>query len=163
MPLYTKNITLLDRTFHIVSDGKAITALYTGAMTETASSCPVLEEAARQLREYAQSTRQTFELPVNPKGTSFQQAVWKALQTIPYGETRTYGEIAAQIGNPKATRAVGMSCNKNPILMLIPCHRVIGKNGSLTGFGAGLELKRILLDLENHPVGTDILGGPIYS
>ena len=148
MTTYTKNITLPIGTFHMVSDGEAITHLYTGAREET-DTCPVLEAAARQLREYADGTRQCFDLPVAPQGTPFQQAVWSALQTIPYGETRTYGEIAAQIGNPKATRAVGMACNKTPILMLIPCHRVIGKNGSLTGFGAGLKLKEILLNLES--------------
>lgn len=149
MPLYLKNITLPFGSFHIVSDGTAITALYTGARPET-ESCPVLEEAARQLTEYADGTRQAFDLPAAPEGTAFQQAVWAALQTIPYGETRTYGDIALQIGNPKATRAVGMACNRNPILMIIPCHRVIGKNGSLTGFGAGLDLKEILLNLEHR-------------
>ena len=149
MTNYIKNIILPFGTFHIVSDGKAITALYTGTQTET-SPCPLLEEAARQLTEYANGTRQVFALPVAPKGSDFQQAVWAALQTIPYGQTRTYGDIAAQIGNPKATRAVGMACNRNPILMVIPCHRVIGKNGSLTGFGAGLELKETLLNLEHR-------------
>ena len=148
MPLYTKTITLPFGTFHITSDGEAITALYTGAAPET-DSCPVLEEAAQQLTEYAAGTRQSFDLPVAPKGTAFQQTVWAALQAIPYGQTRTYGDIAAAIGIPKATRAVGMACNKNPILMVIPCHRVIGKNGSLTGFGAGLELKETLLNLEH--------------
>lgn len=159
MTTYSKNITLPFGTFHIVSDGAAITAFYTGESQET-DTCPILEEAARQLREYADGTRRQFDLPVAPKGTAFQQTVWEALQTIPYGETRTYGQIAAQIGNPKAIRAVGMACNKNPILMVIPCHRVIGKNGSLTGFGAGLELKEALLHLERASVGTDILGGP---
>ena len=147
MKTYRKNITLPFGSFHIVSDGKAITELYTGTAQET-ESCPILAEATQQLTDYTNGTREHFDLPVKPKGTVFQQAVWAALQTIPYGETRTYGEIAAQIGNPKATRAVGMACNKNPILMVIPCHRVIGKNGSLTGFGAGLELKELLLNLE---------------
>lgn len=147
MTTYIKNITLPIGTFHITSDGTAITALYTGAWTET-EPCPLLEEAAQQLTEYANGTRQVFALPIAPKGTAFQQTVWAALQSIPYGQTRTYGDIAAQIGNPKATRAVGMACNKNPILLVIPCHRVIGKNGSLTGFGAGLELKEALLNLE---------------
>ena len=149
MTNYIKNITLPFGTFHIVSDGTAITALYTGTQMET-SPCPLLEEAARQLTEYADGTRESFDLPVAPTGTAFQQAVWAALRTIPYGQTRTYGDIAAQIGNPKATRAVGIACNKNPILMVIPCHRVIGKNGSLTGFGAGLELKETLLNLEHR-------------
>jgi methylated-DNA-[protein]-cysteine S-methyltransferase len=83
-----------------------------------------------------------------PKGTEFQQKVWAALCEIPYGETRTYGEIAAAIGSPKAARAVGMACNRNPVWITIPCHRVVGSNGSLTGYAGGLEMKKFLLELE---------------
>ena len=90
----------------------------------------------------------SFDLPLNPRGTVFQQQVWKALYDIPYGETRSYKQIAESIGNPKAVRAVGMANNRNPILIVVPCHRVIGANGKLVGYGAGIEKKEFLLKLE---------------
>ena len=93
-----------------------------------------------------------FSLPLSPVGTKFQKRVWEALQSIPYGQTRSYGEIAAQIGNPKACRAVGGANNKNPIMIFIPCHRVIGADGSLVGFGGGLPAKRYMLDLEKGEI-----------
>jgi len=108
----------------------------------------VLREAQRQLEEYFSGRRKEFTLPVKFEGTDFQVKVWQALQTIPYGETRSYGEIAKQIGNPRAARAVGNANNKNHILLLVPCHRVIGADGSLVGFGAGLDVKKYLLNLE---------------
>jgi len=111
---------------------------------------PLIKKAAKQLDEYFNGKRKVFELPLNPQGTAFQVKVWKALQKIPCGKTRSYGEIARMAGNPKASRAVGMANNRNPIVIIIPCHRVIGHNGSLTGFGGGLELKRQLLDLEQN-------------
>lgn len=101
-----------------------------------------------QLEEYFAGERRAFDLPLAPKGTAFQQKVWRALTEIPYGETRTYGEIAAAIGNPKAARAVGMANNKNPIGILIPCHRVIGADGKLVGYAGGMEKKAFLLKLE---------------
>ena len=103
-----------------------------------------------QLEEYLAGERTEFDVPLCPRGTPFQQKVWQTLQTIPYGQTRSYGEIAEQIGRPKACRAVGMANHANPILVLIPCHRVVGKNGSLTGYTAGLELKQRLLELEKQ-------------
>ena len=106
--------------------------------------------AADQLREYIEGRRKSFDLPIAPEGTPFRKAVWSALQAIPYGETRTYGKIAAAIGNPGASRAVGMANNKNPIVVVIPCHRVIGLDGGLVGFGGGLDMKRALLDLESR-------------
>jgi len=109
---------------------------------------PLIKKAAAQLDEYFSGKRKVFDLPLNLHGTNFQIDVWKALQTIPFGETRSYGEIAAIIGKPKASRAVGMANNRNPIVIIVPCHRVIGHNGNLTGFGGGLELKRKLLELE---------------
>lgn len=109
---------------------------------------PLSDRAAKQLSEYFAGQRKVFDLPLHPLGTPFQMAVWQALLTIPYGETRSYGEIAAAIGNPKACRAVGMACNKNPIWILIPCHRVVGSNRSLTGYAGGLDMKRALLELE---------------
>lgn len=106
------------------------------------------EEAARQLREYFDGTRRRFDLDLEPSGTVFQRAVLDALLTIPYGETRSYADIALQIGRPRAVRAVGAANGRNPLPIVIPCHRVIGKDRSLTGFGGGLETKRYLLDLE---------------
>ncbi len=106
------------------------------------------EQVFKQLEEYFAGTRKTFEIPLNPQGTEFQKKVWKALLKIPYGETRSYKEIAAAIGDEKATRAVGMANNKNPIAILIPCHRVIGADGSLAGYGGGVDIKRRLLETE---------------
>ena len=106
-------------------------------------------EAARvQLQEYFAGDRTEFDLPLRATGTPFQHQVWEALQTIPYGEVRSYGEIAAQIGRPGASRAVGLANHRNPIAVIVPCHRVIGASGSLTGYGGGLDRKRLLLDLE---------------
>jgi methylated-DNA-[protein]-cysteine S-methyltransferase len=104
--------------------------------------------AAAQLDEYFTGARRTFDLQFVPSGTPFQLAVWRALLTIPYGRTASYGDIATKVGNKKATRAVGMANNRNPIALFIPCHRVIGANGSLTGYGGGLEMKSWLLDHE---------------
>ena len=105
-------------------------------------------QAAAELDEYFAGQRKTFTVPLSPHGTPFQLAVWEALRAIPYGGTRTYGEIAAAVGRPKAARAVGMANHDNPLLIVTPCHRVVGKNGSLTGFACGLEVKRRLLELE---------------
>jgi methylated-DNA-[protein]-cysteine S-methyltransferase len=110
---------------------------------------PVLKQASQQLQAYFDGALRTFDLPLSPHGTAFQQSVWDALLAIPYGETRSYREVAAGIGTPKAVRAVGAANGQNPIPIVIPCHRVIGSNGKLTGFGGGLPLKRRLLDLES--------------
>jgi methylated-DNA-[protein]-cysteine S-methyltransferase len=111
---------------------------------------PVLVEAARQLAEYFAGARRTFELGLAPRGTPFQRQIWDHLQKIPYGETRTYGELAAATGNIQRARAVGMANGKNPIGIMIPCHRVIGRSGALTGFGGGLDTKAFLIDLEQR-------------
>jgi methylated-DNA-[protein]-cysteine S-methyltransferase len=112
---------------------------------------PVVE----QLGEYFAGERRTFDLATAPAGTPFQLAVWERLRAIPYGETRTYGELAAEIGNPKAVRAVGLANGRNPLSIVVPCHRVIGANGAMTGFGGGIERKEFLLALEGgaavHP------------
>ena len=113
-------------------------------------------EACRQLLEYFQGERQQFDLDLKPHGTSFQLEVLAALTEIPYGETRSYAEIAAQIGRPKAVRAVGAANGRNPLPIVIPCHRVIGKNGSLTGFGGGLPLKQQLLELEHLHIQPEL-------
>ena len=109
-----------------------------------------IRKTAMQLDEYFAGKRREFDLPLLFEGTDFQKRVWAALLTIPYGETRTYGEIAAQTGNPKACRAVGLANNRNPIAIICPCHRVIGADGSLTGYGGGLPAKEYLLALERR-------------
>lgn len=109
---------------------------------------PLLQEAEEQLTEYFAGIRREFDLPLAPKGTPFQQAVWAQLLQIPYGETRTYGQLAAALGKPGAGRAVGSACHCNPLAILIPCHRVLGANGSLTGYSGGLDVKEYLLELE---------------
>ena len=118
---------------------------YEGIEQKTA----LIKEAYRQLSEYLKGERKAFDLPLNPKGTDFQKRVWRALCDIPYGETRSYKQIAEAIGNPKAVRAVGMANNRNPITIVVPCHRVIGADGKLVGYGGGLEMKEFLLRLES--------------
>ncbi|WP_176595867.1 MULTISPECIES: methylated-DNA--[protein]-cysteine S-methyltransferase [Sphingobium] len=110
----------------------------------------VLEEAGRQLGEYFAGQREAFDLPLDFKGTDFQKSVWAALLTIPFGETRSYADIASQIGKPSACRAVGAANGRNPISIIAPCHRVVGANGALTGFAGGLKAKRYLLGLEGR-------------
>lgn len=111
----------------------------------------LLRRTMQQLQEYFAGQRREFDLPACGKGTDFQKKVWKALCEIPYGETRTYGQIAAAVGSPKAFRAVGSACNKNPIMIIVPCHRVIGVGGKLVGFAGGLDMKEKLLNIErNH-------------
>jgi methylated-DNA-[protein]-cysteine S-methyltransferase len=105
-------------------------------------------EAARQLKAYFSGKLESFNLKLAPEGTDFQKSVWKALCEIPFGETRTYKDIAISIGKPKAYRAVGLANNRNPIAIIIPCHRVIGANGKLTGYASGLDIKEFLLNLE---------------
>ena len=111
---------------------------------------PLLEQACRQLEEYFSGKRRTFAVTLRFEGTPFQQQVWTQLLQIPYGETRTYGELAHRLGKPDAARAVGAACGKNPLLIFLPCHRVVGTGGRLTGFAAGLEKKAWLLALERR-------------
>ena len=113
---------------------------------------PFLRKVAKEVKEYLNGKRKTFDIPLKLYGTDFQWSVWKALLMIPYGETRSYREIAEQIGNAKACRAVGMANHWNPIAIIVPCHRVIGSDGSLTGFGGGLTLKQQLLELEQQVI-----------
>lgn len=114
------------------------------------ASGEMVKDCKAQLGEYFAGRRRTFDLPLSPEGTDFQKNVWMHLRDIPYGETRTYGELAEMAGNRKASRAVGMANHCNPILILVPCHRVIGANGSLTGYAAGIEAKKFLLALEKR-------------
>lgn len=137
--------------WYLAVDNGAIVALTAKPLPlteEREDDVPLLDEAEGQLRDYFTGVRRDFSLPLRPAGTAFQKTVWEALQSIPYGETRTYGEVAAVIGRPGAARAVGCGCHHNPILVFIPCHRVVGQNGSLIGFAAGIDTKRQLLALE---------------
>ena len=109
---------------------------------------PLLQETEEQLNEYFAGARREFDLPLAPKGTAFQKAVWAEMTKIPYGEVRTYGQLAAALGKPKASRAVGSACHRNPLCIVVPCHRVIGADGSLTGYAEGLDIKEYLLELE---------------
>lgn len=111
-------------------------------------STPLLEKASQQLKEYFEGTRKEFDLPLDTNGTPFQEKVWQALRNIPYGEVRSYKDIAVAIGNPKAVRAVGGANNRNPVSIITPCHRVIGIRGALTGYGGGIDVKEKLLGLE---------------
>ncbi len=138
----------------IIENGESITGVYfhkqVNIKDAEVKETVLLKEASKQLQEYFEGKRKSFSLPLETKGTEFQIQVWKALQTIPYGETRSYGEIAKIIGKPKAARAIGMANNRNPISIFIPCHRVIGSNGKLVGYGGGLEIKKYLLNLEKE-------------
>jgi len=118
--------------------------------------------ARRQLEEYFAGTRQHFDLPMHPLGTTFQVTVWQALADIPYGSTISYGELARRIGQPLAVRAVGAANGRNPLPIVLPCHRVIGANGSLTGFGGGLPTKRFLLEMEDQVARGDLFG-PLHT
>lgn len=116
--------------------------------TEGGEKTPLLTKAADQLAEYFAGRRKEFDLPLNPEGTDFQRKIWNALQKIPFGETRSYKQLAEMAGSGKACRAVGGANNKNPLPVFIPCHRVIGADGSLVGYGGGLKIKQFLLELE---------------
>ena len=133
----------------LCADDEFITGLYFGDAGKAEPNELILK-AVQELDEYFSGRRRSFDLPLSPQGTEFQRRVWKALCGIPYGETRTYGEIAAAVGNGKACRAVGMANNRNPIAILIPCHRVIGADGKLTGYAGGLQTKEFLLRLEHN-------------
>lgn len=137
-----------DRVAAIHFDGQGIERFKRGVPVRD-DTWPVLVEAKRQLGEYFAGTRRDFDLPLDFGGTDFQRSVWETLLTIPYGETWSYADVANRLGKPTATRAVGAANGQNPIPIVGPCHRVIGKNGSLTGFGGGLPVKEKLLALES--------------
>lgn len=135
----------------IVENGTAITKICFISKDELnieGNETELLRKAIKQLGEFFEGERNCFDLPLAPKGTEFQRKVWSALQEIPFGETRSYGEIAKIVGNEKAARAVGMANNKNPIPIIIPCHRVVGANGKLVGYAGGLNVKEKLLEIE---------------
>ena len=132
--------------------GKFLTSISFSEHIENAlyGTTPVIDRALTQLNEYFAGRRKAFDLPLKLFGTEFQQKVWIALSKIPYGVTVSYKDLAETVGNPKACRAIGMANNKNPLPIILPCHRVIGKNGSLTGYAGGLHIKKFLLDLEQQ-------------
>ena len=135
----------------IESDGNSITGIKTEGSAEPdgkKEANTLTDITAMQLEEYFAGKRKRFDVQLNPSGTDFQHLVWNALREIPYGKTKSYKQIAQDVGNPKACRAVGLANNKNPIWIMIPCHRVIGTNGTLTGYGGGLAMKQKLLELE---------------
>lgn len=140
-------------TIGIAENGRAITEIFfneqipVGAHTH---STPLLQQAAQQIDEYFAGKRTAFDLPLEPQGTPYRLRVWQTLRGIPYGATATYAEIATCAGNPRAARAVGGANHHNPIPIVIPCHRVIGANGALTGYAGGMERKEFLLALERH-------------
>ena len=142
------------------SDGVALTGLYMPSPKGQPSVDPAwvadaapFADAVAQLRAYFDGTLREFDLPLAPRGTEFQNRVWSALREIPYGQTCSYRDIAESIGAPKAVRAVGLANGRNPISVIVPCHRVVGANGALTGYGGGLPNKQLLLELERRTAG----------
>ena len=153
MSLHAATLTTPIGELLLVSDGQALTAVQFDDERRASSSGaglgdPIIAAASRQLRDYFDGTRTTFDLLLRPAGTPFELQVWAALRTIPHGETTSYGQLATQIGHAGAARAVGRANARNPIPVIVPCHRVIGADGSLTGFAGGLATKRALLDHE---------------
>lgn len=138
----------------LVSNGAGLThLLFDGAREASGAEDKVLAAARKQLDDYFAGKRKGFDLPLDPSGTAFQKRVWMALRDIPFARTVSYADIATRIGAPKAMRAVGAANGRNPIAIIVPCHRVIGANGSLTGFGGGLPRKQFLLALEQGQKG----------
>jgi methylated-DNA-[protein]-cysteine S-methyltransferase len=138
----------------IADNGKAITELYfknkIDLKGKNIEETELIKKAFNEFKEYLTGARKNFDISLEPEGTEFQLKVWEALKSIPYGETCSYKDIAEKVGSPKAYRAVGLANNKNPISILIPCHRVIGSNGKLIGYGGGLDVKEFLLKLEKE-------------
>jgi len=137
----------------IIADDRVITEvslLKNEPFMRMTSVYPIIKKACIQLDEYFAGKRKKFDLPLSPKGTVFQQTVWKQLQEIPYGKTISYSQLAKSINNPKACRAVGSANGKNPVIIIIPCHRVIASNGGLGGYACGLDIKKQLLELEKN-------------
>lgn len=144
---YTYN-TIVGKIF-IAEENNVITHISFTPVNGIKSETSLIKQAKNELDEYFKGKRKTFDLPLAPKGTEFQLKVWEALKNIPYGNTASYKDIAIAVGNEKACRAVGMANNKNPICIVIPCHRVIGSNDSLVGYSGGFDIKEKLLKIEN--------------
>jgi methylated-DNA-[protein]-cysteine S-methyltransferase len=138
----------------IAEENNFITDIFFGKVSDESkfivNETPLLIEAGKQIEEYFKGIRKKFDLPLMPIGTEFQKKVWAALEDIPYGETRSYKDIAVAVGNEKGSRAIGMANNRNPISIIIPCHRVIGSDGKLVGYGGGMKTKEYLLNLEKQ-------------
>lgn len=136
--------------FTIQSDGDGVTHLVPGCvdLDGTCEATEITNQAANELQEYLGGSRRYFDVPLHPSGTAFQEAVWNEMIDIPYGQTKTYAQLARAVGSPNAYRAVGMAANRNPLPIFIPCHRVVGADGALVGYALGLDAKRYLLDLE---------------
>ncbi|WP_223789248.1 methylated-DNA--[protein]-cysteine S-methyltransferase [Marinicella meishanensis] len=149
MTLYTDHLTTDLGLVEITADDQGIHSVYFVDQAQAVQANALTNRAKSQLREYFAGQRQSFDLPLAPQGTEFQQRVWQALLTIPYGQLASYRDMAQQLQQPKAVRAVGAANGKNPISIIVPCHRVIGANGSLTGYAGGLERKRWLLQHES--------------
>ena len=144
-------LSILDAPFgmlSILADETAVISVSTKNPDKEVAENEITRQCALELSEYLAGTRTVFDVPLSPKGTDFQRAVWQKLLTIPYGETRSYQEIADMLGRHSAVRAVGSAIGKNPVWILVPCHRVIGKNGGLAGYAGGLAMKKALLELE---------------
>lgn len=164
----TRHLTLTDTpvgTLLTVARENAVTGLYMrdGKHYPDPDQCgpsapddPLLRQVAAQLEEYFAHDRTEFDIPVRTEGTDFQESVWAVLRTIPYGETWTYGRLAQEIGTPTASRAVGLANGRNPVSIIVPCHRVVGANGRLTGYGGGLANKELLLHLEGGESGRTL-------
>ena len=153
MTTFTRTIDSPIGPLLLTSDGESLTRLLMSAEPDPGWStepCAVLDRAEQQLKEYFAGERTDVDLPLAPEGTAFQRSVWAALREIPYGRTWSYGQLATRVGNPNASRAVGLANGRNPISVIVPCHRVIGANGSLVGYGGGLDRKKVLLDLERR-------------
>lgn len=145
--------TVLGQTGLAEQDGAITNLFFEGTVKPEEyeeQTTPLLERAREQLLEYLEGRRREFDLPLAPEGTEFQRQVWQALMQIPYGQTRSYGWLAQQVGRPQAVRAAGQANGRNPISVLIPCHRVVGARGALTGYAGGLERKKMLLTLESR-------------
>jgi methylated-DNA-[protein]-cysteine S-methyltransferase len=158
-PIHARLLATPIGTLRLVSDGESLIGIefegrYGSGAGVLAGSDPALDACARQLSEYFAGSRRSFDLPMAPVGTVFQRSVWAALAAIPYGELHSYRDIARAIGRPAATRAVGAANGRNPLPIVVPCHRVVGSDGSLTGFAGGLEIKRQLLQLEGALPGA---------
>lgn len=150
----------------LASDGRALTGLHMAPFEPSSGwrrDEQLFEDVIGQLAEYFAGARKIFDVVLDANGTPFQRRVWEALRAIPYGETISYGELARRIGNPKAVRAVGRANGANPIAVIVPCHRVIGANGTLTGYGGGLQRKAKLLALEGTPVAQGLFGSLTFA
>ena len=153
MNTYTYETTLGSIT--IQASDSAITSIIINHIDPTnTKETPIIKEAIKQIDEYLKHTRKDFTIKLEPIGTPHQHKVWEALKKIPYSQTKTYKDVAIETGNINASRAIGNACNKNPIMIMIPCHRVIGTNGKLTGYAGGLDIKEILLELEQTNLDT---------